>query len=180
MNPCFSIQTGRGSAAPQPRFLGCFCRRRAARKRSQLKPTPAAWRKHLILQRLRFFKNLQKRHKAQRTCLFPQARTVSLNTHPPMKSSPNSSRRSLFTLALAVASCLGISAVTASADTYSFNNDTGGSGTWQNGAGGTPWKDINTSTSGLPWNNTLNTTAEFEGRRHGGSHERRHGWLSEV
>jgi fibronectin-binding autotransporter adhesin len=78
-----------------------------------------------------------------------------------MKTSSNSPRRSLFTAVLAIAGCLSLSAMTASADNYNFNNGAGGDGTWENGAGGTPWSDG--GTQNLPWDNTLNNTAVFEG-----------------
>lgn len=80
-----------------------------------------------------------------------------------MKTSLKSQRLTGFSIVAATALCLGLTAGTASADNYSFNNATGGSGTWENGSSGTPWKDTTSGTSNLPWDNTVSNSATFQG-----------------
>jgi fibronectin-binding autotransporter adhesin len=74
-----------------------------------------------------------------------------------------SSLRSLLCVSLAAAACLLLTERFASADTYQFNNATGGDGTWENGpvSGATPWSDG--GTQNLPWNNAADNIAEFDG-----------------
>jgi fibronectin-binding autotransporter adhesin len=68
--------------------------------------------------------------------------------------------RSPFRAALAIATCLAVSAVTASAQDFRFNNGNGGSGTWEDGAGGTPWQD--NGVNNTPYTSSSANVATFQ------------------
>jgi hypothetical protein len=102
--------------------------------------------------------------KDDKSATFP---TTTDNPSPFMQMPSTRPHRFFFTAALALAGFLGVSSLTASADTYDFNNGAGGDGVWENGTpippapAASPWSDG--GTQNLAWDNTLSNTAYFGG-----------------